>query len=373
MRQGKKRIRFTTAAASLVMAGALGLAAPGTGAAEPAVRDATHRTSVEVIYTGLNHPRKVTWHAQHGAVLVAEAGRKNTTCIGDTTNGCFSKTGSVFMYTPGGNDTDRVVTGLPALNSPHGLSGVSEVIPAGGDEGLAVFGLGGLDAKRAPYGEDGAPLGTVSRVTMSGQLTPMADPALFEERNNPDGGVADSNPFSIAPASNGDAVIVDAAANDVLRVGQDGSIDVLDVLPKIQYDGRQLEPVPTSVLRGPDGAYYIGELGGYPSVDASRVWRLVPGQEATLVAGGFTTIMDIAFDDKGRLLVLEYSRGGQASADPTGQLIRVEPDGQRTVLADTALQHPGGMAVAPGGDIYVSNNITGGDGAGQLLRISTVG
>lgn len=372
MRQGKKRIRFTTAATSLVMAGALGFAAPATGSTEPATVNATHATDVDVIHTGLNHPRKVTWHPQHELVLVAEAGRKNTPCIGDTTNGCFSKTGSVFSYAPKWDDKERVVTGLPALNSPHGLAGVSEVIPHGWDEGLAVFGLGGLDAKRAPYGEDGAALGTVSHVTMSGQVTPIADPALFEERNNPDGGVADSNPFSIAPASDG-AVIVDAAANDVLRIHDDGSIDVLDVLPKIQYDGRELEPVPTSVLRGPDGAYYIGELGGYPSVDASRVWRLVPGQEATLVAGGFTTIMDIAFDERGRLLVLEYSRGGQASTDPTGQLIRVERNGTRTVLADDALQHPGGMAVAPNGDIYVSNNITGPDGAGQLLRIRTAG
>ena len=36
-----------------------------------------------------------------------------------------------------------------------------------------------------------------------------------------------------------------------------------------------MQSVPTSIVKGPDGAYYVGELTGFPfQVGAARVWRL---------------------------------------------------------------------------------------------------
>ena len=39
-----------------------------------------------------------------------------------------------------------------------------------------------------------------------------------------------------------------------------------------------VQPVATSVAIGPDGAYYVGELKGFPApTGESRVWRIEPG------------------------------------------------------------------------------------------------
>jgi hypothetical protein len=38
------------------------------------------------------------------------------------------------------------------------------------------------------------------------------------------------------------------------------------------------EAVPTAVAVGPDGAYYVSELTGFPfSKGAARIWRVAPG------------------------------------------------------------------------------------------------
>jgi sugar lactone lactonase YvrE len=144
----------------------------------------------------------------------------------------------------------------------------------------------------------------------------------------------------------------------------------------VPYQGGLLEPVPDSIVRGADGAYYVGELGGAPfPVGLARVWRVVPGQAATLVSAGFTNIIDLAVDRRGRLLVLEMAERGLISGDPTGRLVRIEPNGAHTVLAREGLEYPGGVDVAPNGDIYITNRTTGpnADGAGQLLRIRGAG
>jgi hypothetical protein len=60
--------------------------------------------------------------------------------------------------------------------------------------------------------------------------------------------------------------------------------------------------VPTTVARGPDGAFYVGQLTGFPfPVGGARVWRVEPGSAPTVYASGFTNIIDIAFDRRGRL------------------------------------------------------------------------
>ena len=78
---------------------------------------------------------------------------------------------------------------------------------------------------------------------------------------------------------------------------------------------RPLNAVATSVAIGPDGAYYVGELKGFPGpTGASRVWRIEPGTlhaecgnnpACTVVADGFTSIIDLTFGPDGTLYVVE--------------------------------------------------------------------
>jgi hypothetical protein len=99
----------------------------------------------------------------------------------------------------------------------------------------------------------------------------------------------------------------------------------------------------------------------------------VPGQEPTVFANGFTDIIDIAFDEAGRLLVLEIAKNGLLDPDQTGRLVRVNRNGSMTDLVTTGLENPGGVAVAGGGVYYVTNRTTSTGGTGQLLRIEVRG
>jgi hypothetical protein len=340
---------------------ALGLVQPAAADGAPAATG-----TLEVVHTGLNGVRKVTWDPRLGVVYVAEAGRTTATCIGDTTQGCFTKTGSIFAWSPQLSAGTRVVTGLPSLRTNRGLTGLHEVNPYGATEVRAVFGLGGQSPLRAAYGAAAAPLATVSRIQVTGRVIPAADLIAYEEAVNPDGRIADSNPYGIETDATG-SVVADAAANTVLHVSNSGVVTVLAVPPGVGAS----EPVPTAVAKGPDGFFYFGELIGAPYPQgAARVWKVKRGQAATLVAGGFTNIADLAFDRQGRLLVLEMAERGLLSGDPTGRLVRLDAGGTRTVLAREGLALPGGMAVAPNGDIYISNNVAAADGEGQLLRLA---
>jgi hypothetical protein len=87
-------------------------------------------------------------------------------------------------------------------------------------------------------------------------------------------------------------------------------------------------------------------------------------------AEGFTNIIDIKFDRRGRLPVLEIAANGLANPDGdlTGALIRVRPDGSQQVLASAGLVAPTGFTIGRDGACYVSNFgiFPGSDPAGQL-------
>jgi len=108
------------------------------------------------------------------------------------------------------------------------------------------------------------------------------------------------------------------------------------------------------------------------------VLRFRPGQPPTGTpleefATGFTNIADMAWDSHGRLIVLEMARDGLVTGPDTvtGRLVRVECDGTQTVLAESGLENPGGVAVAGPNEYYVTNRTTSAGDVGQLLRIRT--
>ena len=105
-------------------------------------------------------------------------------------------------------------------------------------------------------------------------------------------------------------------------------------------------------------------MTGFPFVPgAAKVWRVVPGEEPTVYAEGFTNIIDLAFDADGNLFVLQITVGGLLGLNPddpasfAGGLFKVSPDG--TVAEETAVSNhlvtPGGMAFGSDGTLYISN------------------
>ena len=208
----------------------------------------------------------------------------------------------------------------------------------------------------------------------------MASFGPYEAANNPDQGAGaggpgdpaiDSDPYGVV-AYNGGFAVADAAANDVLFVNPAGQISTLAVLPLISEPTPggpvMAQPVPTSLAVGPDGALYVGELGGVGGpgtgndVGDVNVYRIAPGGTPTVYASGLTMIGSIAFDQAGRLLVMEIDTAGildPASSGPglpaPGAIIRINANGSRTTLASAGLEFPLGITVARDGSVYASN------------------
>ncbi|MBI5090325.1 MAG: ScyD/ScyE family protein [Actinobacteria bacterium] len=236
-----------------------------------------------------------------------------------------------------------------------------------------------------------------------------------------EGNGADSNPYGLTVAKNGDAVFVDAANNDLVRVTPDhvattiARFDV-EVVATDHVGDPTLPPelpaeaVPTTVTIGPDGSFYVGELKGFPfRPGSSNVWRIKPWADGAtcststpdpthacrLYSSGFTAIQDIAFDRWGRLYVYELAEGGvlafeaglpgedgsaPAAPLPPAVLLQVQPHGwgwhrrgdggcdQGRELARGQLFAPGGIVVDRHGSIFVTDGVFGN---GRLLKIVT--
>ena len=316
---------------------------------------------------GLDNPRGLTI-GPDGALYVAEAGSAGDgPCIigpeGDTE--CYGFTGAVTRIADGGQE--RVITGLRsrALEDGSQATGPHDLAFQDGDL-YAVVGLGADPSDRVDLDDDGPDLGRVVRIA-GGEREIFADIAAFELEENPAGGQLDSNPYSLVALDDGGFLVADAGANALFRVDADGIVSTVTVFPERMVEGPDgqempMQSVPDSVAVGPDGDYYVGELTGFPfPPGGANVYRVpASGGEAEVFADGFTNILSITFGPDGSLYVLEFNRGGLFNVDPSdpttleGSVIRVAPDGSRSVVASSGLIAPTAVEVAEDGTIYVS-------------------
>jgi len=346
-------IKLRTGITLIVSAFAVALtSATGAGAA------------TRVVMSGLDNPRGLAFGPQ-GALYVAEAGRGGPgPCI--VLRGapqCYGPTGAVSRLWHG--QQERIASGLPSYGSATQATGPHDISFQGLGGGYVTLGLGFEGAPRSELEGIGYQLGWLVRLPANGGWRNDVDVAAHEFSFNPGGGPVDSNPYGVL-AEPGGEVVTDAGSNTLLRIGPSGAISTLAVFPS-RAQGRSTDSVPTAVAVGPDGAYYVSELTGVPfSTGASVIYRVVPGQEPTVVWSGFTTVIDIAFDPDGNLYVLEHSTGPVFFQLP-GRLLKVAPDGTQTVVIDN-LTRPGSVALGPDGAIYISNRSTS-IGTGEVLRV----
>jgi hypothetical protein len=202
-------------------------------------------------------------------------------------------------------DTGALVASLP---------GVTDVAPIGQGDMLA------LTSTFAP-GTHGA-LYRVSK----GSTRKLADLQQYELQNDPagDGTAEGSDPYDLARLAGGKTLIADAAGNDLLVADDTGNIDWVATFP--EQNGAQA--VPTSVVIGRDGAYYVGELTGFPAAPGlSRVWRVAPGTRhahcgtspaCSVVVSGLTSVIDLAFGPDGKLYVAQLDDASWRAVEEGG-------------------------------------------------------
>ena len=374
---------------------AVGLALAACSSSDRALTSATvdgQALAPTVVATGLDNPRGLAV-TPDGAVLVAEAGTGGNDCANvgspsDPFEVCFGLTGAITRIA--GGQQERIVTGLPSLMSDEGALGPADVAVHGNGNTYAILGLGGPpDGPETLFGDSALPMGHLIRINQrQGTYRSVADVGAFEA-TNPDAGdptsEIDTDPYSVARIAGG-FVVADAGGNDLLKVDEQGHVSLLAVFHALSApdpanpSGPDLpmQAVPTSVAVGPDGAYYVGILTGFPfEPGAAVVYRVVEGQDPTVFVDGFTNIIGLDFGPDGNLYVLEMVKAGLLNANPSDPattaagLYRVYPDGSKEEIEVDGMYLAGGIAIDRHGTAFISvcDVCVGG---GQVLAVPVV-
>lgn len=328
---------------------------------------------IKVIATGLDNPRGVEV-GPSGGVYVAEAGRAGRHCKGVGPNAmCYGFTGAVTRIRKG--HQHKVVRGLISAGGKDGsfTVGVDDIAVSPRKVLYGIMTSANKDSSRCCGVRGRHQLGNLLRFK-SGKKQKVADIDNYEFAHDPDNGGIDSDPYGVA-IGKGKKLVVDAAGNDLFSVGPKGHLKLVAVFHSRKFNGHVVQSVPTSVAIGPDGSYYVGELGGegLPNGKA-RVWRIKPGQKPKVFATGFNTIIGVDVGSDGRVYVAEILKNGfpqLQTGDFTGALFRLGAHGStRTELAKGKLRAPGGVAVsADNTKIYVSTYSVA-PGRGKVVRIT---
>lgn len=336
---------------------------------EPSASRSTNAAaSVSIFATGLEFPRGLTF-APNGDLYVAEAGAGGTAT---TTSQCTQVIPPVGPYRNGptarisridrrGNRT-TFSTGFPsAVNAFHDVLGVADVAFVG-DKLYALVAGGGCSHASATV-----PAG-VARVSHSGTWSIVADlsawqtahPVAHPEADDfePDGswyGMISSHGSLVAVEPNhGEVVRVNPRNGHVTRIA-DISATYGHIVPTVVAERR--------------GALYLSSLGVFPGTPGSqKILRLSRSGDVSEVASGFTAVLGLDFDARGRLYVLETGEAGGFPAPGAGRVIRLDRKGNRVVIVD-GLFLPTGLRIGPDGWLYISNKGFGPPQPGEILRV----
>ena len=269
------------------------------------------------------------------------------------------------------------------------------------DEIFESTGVVDIAVARDGTGWASAPTAGSTALRGDGSVAPVLDIIAYQATdidpyNNPAEDPGESNPYGLAVLPGGDALVADAAGNDVLRVTPAGDVTTVarftretistDHIPDFPVPTIDAEAVPTAIAIGRDGWAYVGQLMGFPfRPGSSHIWRVDPNADGAVCTAdapnadcavwksGFTSIQDIAINPaNGKLYVLELAEDGALAFEegfvtgdfPPAVLLEVHGN-RRTELAPGQLSEPGGVVATLSG-VYVTDGAFTG---GRLVKV----
>jgi hypothetical protein len=119
-----------------------------------------------------------------------------------------------------------------------------------------------------------------------------------------------------------------------------------------------------------NGNFYVGNLDLFPIVAGSAsIYKITPQGRISVFATGFTTVLGVVFDSMGGMYVLENTTGNPFPTPGTGDIVRVDPSGERVTIV-SGLNVPTALTFGPDQKLYVSNGGFGAPaGAGEILQV----
>lgn len=376
-------MRALRVAPLLLVLGGLVCAAPASAA-----------PTVKTIADSLNSPRHLAF-GKSGDLFIAEAGFGGSgPCFqGGEGPACMGDSGSVTRVGHRIGRQSTIAAALPSYANegtnenaigPHGIYVIGKrhvFITNGGPTNPSDANGTILRGTLAEQNKAAELFGRVLHLRKSGEVRRVGDIWDFERRVNPDATVGnpniDSNPVDLLRMRSR-WYVADAGGNaiDVVDHGEVSNLALFPNRPGVPGPAPgsliDMQAVPTSVVRGPDGDLYVSQLTGFPfPMGGASIYKVDPDSgTVSPFASGFTNLMDLAFGSDGTLYAIEIDHDSLLGGSNEGALWKVDRSGAKEQVALPAgtLPMPGGITFRKDA-LYVSVN-SGSPGHGSVVKIT---
>ncbi len=329
-----------------------------------------YEPQVTVFATGFNNPRGLKFGPDcHLYVAESGTGGTNSTMelcpdlqVSPEGGGPYlgSETGGRISKVNGKGQRTTVTENLPSTQNAFGdIVGVADLAFVGNN--LYVLVGGGCS-----HGVTTFPTG-ILRVNWDGTNSVVADIGAWQVDHpvavpgadfEPEG-----NPYSMVSVNN-DFYVVESNQGQLIKATMNGNVSRTTDL-----SASQGHIVPTALVYH-DGYFYLSNLSTFPlSEGTAKIYRIGMNGNVEIVGEGFTAVLGLAFDKKGRLYVLESSSQNGFPTPGAGRIVRVNKNGSRDIVT-SGLSLPTGMTFGPDENLYVSHWGFGKEaGGGEILKV----